>query len=184
MRRTIFLDRDNTIIHNDGHLGDPEAVHLMAGAAQAMVQLVDAGFSLIVVTNQSGVARGLFTEEDVKAVHCSIDRSIARATGREDLVLGWYYSPWHPEAVIDAYRGDHPTRKPGPGMLLEAADDHELDLARSWMVGDQERDVQAGMAAGCRCVRLASASTQTLAEKRCDTLMAATQYILSEANRP
>ena len=156
MRRTIFLDRDNTIIHNDGHLGDPEAVHLMAGAAQAMVQLVDAGFSLIVVTNQSGVARGLFTEEDVKAVHRSIDRSIAQATGREDLVLGWYYSPWHPEAVIDAYRGNHPTRKPEPGMLLEAADDHELTPA-SRLVSARAAARQ-GMSTRWGCVEASSSS--------------------------
>ncbi|MDG2095386.1 MAG: HAD family hydrolase [Phycisphaerales bacterium] len=181
MRRTIFLDRDNTIIHNDGHLGDPDAVHLMEGAAEAMIQLADAGYTLIVITNQSGVARGLFTEDDVKAVHQSVDRSIREATGREGVVLDWYYSPWHPEAVVDAYRGNHPTRKPEPGMLIKAAADHDIDLDNSWMVGDQERDVQAGAAAGCRSVRLASDPVETCAETCRPTLMDAARYILAEA---
>ncbi|MBG83284.1 MAG: hypothetical protein CMJ40_01925 [Phycisphaerae bacterium] len=181
MRRAIFLDRDNTIIHNDGHLGDPDAVHLMDGVADALVRMREAGFDLIVVTNQSGVARGLFTEDDVKAVHRSIDDSIAQATGRDDIILGWYYSPWHPEAVIQAYKGDHPTRKPEPGMLTQAAEDHDIDLKSSWMVGDQERDVEAGMAAGCRSIRLANDKTGTRAELRCPTLTEATDHILMES---
>lgn len=184
MRRVIFLDRDNTIIHNDGHLGDPDAAHLMDDVAEALVQLRDAGFDLIVVTNQSGVARGLFTEDDVKSVHESIDGSIAEATSRDDIILGWYYSPWHPEAVVEAYRGDHPTRKPEPGMLIQAAEDHGINLESSWMVGDQERDVEAGIAAGCRSIRLSIETIETCAEKQFRTLTEATRYILSESTGP
>ena len=181
MRRVIFLDRDNTIIKNDGHLADPDAAHLMDGVASSLVQMRDAGFDLIVVTNQSGVARGLFTEDDVRNVHDAIDRSIAQATRRDDIILDWYFSPWHPEGVVDAYRGEHPTRKPEPGMLTQAARDHEIDLERSWMVGDQERDVQAGQAAGCRCIRLASDPVQSNAQYQCGTLPEAAQYILKES---
>lgn len=183
MRRAVFLDRDNTIIHNDGHLGDPDAARLMDGASDAMILLRDAGFILIVVTNQSGVARGLFTEDDVKAVHQSIDDSITRATGRDDVVLGWYYSPWHPEAMLEAYRGDHPTRKPKPGMFIEAAADHDIDLVNSWMIGDQERDVEAGNAAGCRSVLLNTGATDTVAEHHCPTLTQAARFILAEAGK-
>jgi len=183
MRAAIFLDRDNTIIHNDGHLGDPDAAHLMDGVASSLIRMRDAGFDLIVVTNQSGVARGLFTEDDVKAVHRSIDRSIEQATAREDVILDWYYSPWHPEAVVDVYKGEHHTRKPAPGMLLQAAREHDIDLARSWMVGDQERDIEAGIAAGCRSILLASDMVETQAEKSCPTLNAAADHILAESRR-
>ncbi|MCH2132409.1 MAG: HAD family hydrolase [Phycisphaerales bacterium] len=178
MPRAVFLDRDNTIIHNDGDLGDASAVTVMAGAADAMKHLREAGFHLVVVTNQSGIARGVFTEADVASVHGEMNRHLAEATGDQQLVLAYYYSPWHPEGVVEAFRGDHPTRKPRPGMLLQAAEDHDLDLARSWMVGDQERDVEAGIAAGCRSLRLATTGTTTAGEARFDSLAEAAAYIL------
>lgn len=178
MHRAVFLDRDNTIIRNDGDLGDASAVHLLEGAAESMARLRDAGFLLVIVTNQSGVARGVFTEDDVAAVHDAIEQVLLATTGRNELVQAWYYSPWHPEGVIETFRGDHPTRKPNPGMLVQASEDHGIDLARSWMVGDQERDVQAGHAAGCRTIRLADPDTKTTAEVVCQTLAQATEHIM------
>ena len=180
MQRCVFLDRDNTIIQNDGDLGDPDGVSLLEGAAQAMCRLRDAGFVLVVITNQSGVARGVFTEQDVADVHQAIEVILEQTTGRSDLVHGWYYSPWHPEGVIEAFRGSHPTRKPAPGMLLQAADDHGIDLRRSWMIGDQERDVEAGNAAGCRSILLATSETETSAERICETMTEAADCILQE----
>ncbi|MEE2906255.1 MAG: HAD family hydrolase [Planctomycetota bacterium] len=178
MHRAVFLDRDNTIIQNDGDLGDATAVQLLEGAAQSMVRLRDAGFLLVIVTNQSGVARGVFTEDDVAAVHDAIEQDLLDNTSREDLIQAWYYSPWHPEGVIETFRGDHPTRKPNPGMLVQASEDHRIDLSRSWMVGDQERDVQAGHAAGCRAIRLAHPGTESAAEMVCQTLAQATEQIM------
>ena len=178
MQRCVFLDRDNTIIHNDGDLGDPDGVSLLEGAAEAMCRLREAGFLLVVVTNQSGVARGVFTEQDVADVHAAIEHILKSTTGHSDLVQGWYYSPWHPEGVIESFRGNHPTRKPNPGMLLQAAEDHDIELQRSWMIGDQERDVEAGNAAGCRSVLLASPGTATSAEHTCETVAEAADWIM------
>ncbi len=152
-RPGLFFDRDNTLIVNDGYLGDPAGVTLMHGAADAVAAAVEMGFAVVVVSNQSGVARGLFDEPAVQAV----DRRMADLlrTGNPaaaiDLQL---YCPFHPSAPVPAYRQDSPLRKPKPGMLLLAAERLSLDLSRSWLVGDAPRDVEAGRAAGCRTVLL------------------------------
>ncbi len=179
MSKAIFLDRDNTIIHNDGDLGDAGMVSLIPGAAEAMKCLHHEGFQLFVITNQGGVARGMFTEDDVQAVHAEVERQLQETTSENDLVCGWYFCPWHPEGTVEAYRREHPWRKPQPGMLLQAAADHDLTLEYCWMVGDQERDVLAGLAAGCRGVRLAPASVETKAEFTCASLAEAAAYILT-----
>ncbi len=149
----VFLDRDNTLIHNDGDLGDPSALTLMQGAAMGVASLCGLGFKVIVVTNQGGVARGKYTEDDVKRTHDRLAEIVAdAATGAR--IDAFYYCPYHPQGKVAQYTMEHPTRKPQPGMLLDAARDHGLDLPRSWMVGDQMRDVQAGAAAGCRTILL------------------------------
>jgi len=148
----IFLDRDNTLIANDGDLGDPNDVHLMDGVADGLRRLREAGYRLIVVTNQGGVARGAYTEDDVDAVHQEIARQIDEQAGEHRLIDRFYYCPYHPEATVETYRRDHPWRKPHPGMILQATRDLDLDLERSWLIGDKPRDVQAGAAAGCRTV--------------------------------
>ena len=150
-RAAVFFDRDNTLIVNDGYLGDPAGVVLMPGAAAAVAAARRAGFAVVVVSNQSGVARGLFDEAAVQAV----DRRMAdlllddNPAAMVDLQL---YCPFHPAAPLPAYRQDSPLRKPKPGMLLLAAERLSLDLPRSWMVGDAPRDVAAGRAAGCRTI--------------------------------
>jgi D-glycero-D-manno-heptose 1,7-bisphosphate phosphatase len=148
MNRAVFLDRDNTLIANDGDLGDPAAVQLLHGVAD--------GLRLIVVTNQGGVARGSFSEEDVDAVHQRIGTLVDESARTRGLIDRFYYCPYHPDAALDEYRRDHPWRKPQPGMLLQASHDLELDLGESWLVGDQARDIAAGRAAGCRTVRIGS----------------------------
>jgi histidinol-phosphate phosphatase family protein len=148
----VFLDRDNTLIANDGDLGDPALVRLLDGVAEGLHALRDAGYRLVVVSNQGGVARGVFTEHDVDAVN---DRLNALAG---DVIDRFYFCPHHPEAAIEKYRGEHPWRKPQPGMILQAAHDLNLDLARSWVIGDQERDIIAGHAAGCRTVLIGGES--------------------------
>lgn len=152
MEPAVFLDRDNTLIANDGDLGDPALVRLMEGVPEGVRALRDAGYRLIVVTNQGGVARGLYSEQDVDAVHQRIAALLDETTGLRGAIDRFYYCPFHPEAAVERYRGEHPWRKPGPGMLLQAAKDMDLDLAASWLVGDQERDIRAGRAAGCRTV--------------------------------
>ena len=156
MDRAVFLDRDNTLIVNDGDLGDPSRVRLLDGVGTGLKALSDAGYRLVVVTNQAGVARGAMSEADVVAVHRRIGNLVEQDTTVPNLIERFYFCPYHPEATADAYRRDHPWRKPQPGMLLQAARDLEIDLASSWMIGDQPRDIAAGQSAGCRTVLLGS----------------------------
>lgn len=151
MRPAIFFDRDDTLIVNSGYLGAMEAVRLLEGAAEAVAQARALGFAVIVASNQSGVARGLFTEADVRAVNAVLDELLlaAHPGARVDR---HEFCPFHPEAVVERYRLDSDLRKPRPGMLLRAAAALDLDLARSWMIGDAPRDVEAGHAAGCRTI--------------------------------
>lgn len=159
-RPAVFLDRDNTLIHNDGDLGDPEQVKLIQGIAPAIASLCGLGYKVVVVTNQGGVARGKYTEADVDAVHDRIEQLVdERANGAR--IDAFYFCPFHPQGKIAKYKKDHPTRKPKPGMLLQAAEDLELDLSQSWMVGDSLRDTDAGAAAGCRTVLLQADWTNT-----------------------
>lgn len=152
METAVFLDRDNTLIANDGDLGDADAVRLMDGVAGGLKTLREAGYRLIVVTNQGGVARGKFSEDDVDAVHQRIATLVDETAGVRNLIDRFYYCPYHPKAELEEYRRDHPWRKPHPGMLLQAARDLELDLAECWLIGDRQRDMEAASAAGCRAV--------------------------------
>jgi D,D-heptose 1,7-bisphosphate phosphatase len=152
VRPAVFLDRDNTLIHNDSDLGDPEQVRLIDGVAHGLRALREAGFHLVVVTNQAGVGRGKFSEDDVDAVHQRIAALVDEQAKTSGLIDRFYYCPYHPEATVAEYCRDHPWRKPNPGMLLQAARDMGLDLAHSWMIGDQERDMHAGQSAGCQTV--------------------------------
>lgn len=147
----VFLDRDGTIIEDSGYLDDPEKVRLLPGAAEAVRRFHAAGFRVIVASNQSGVARGYFTEKTLLAVHERMESLLKRAGAPLDAA---YYCPFlaGDEATVETYRKDSPMRKPKPGMLLQAAKDLDLDLRRSWMVGDSPTDVEAGAAAGCRTV--------------------------------
>lgn len=152
MLPAVFLDRDNTLIHNDEDLGDPAGVVLIQGAASAVASFRGLGFKVVVVTNQGGVARGKYTEADVEAVHERINELVRHTT--RAWIDRFYYCPFHPDAVLAPYRREHPWRKPQPGMLLQASRDLDIDLAHSWMIGDQPRDVAAGLAAGCRTILL------------------------------
>lgn len=152
MNSAVFLDRDNTIIHNDGDLGDPAQVRLIQGAASAIASIKGLGFRVIVVTNQGGVARGKYGEADVDAVNNRINEIIKNVSGVG--IDRFYYCPFHPQGTVEKYRREHPWRKPQPGMLLQAAQDADLDLGQCWMVGDQQRDSDAGAAAGVRTILL------------------------------
>src|SRR5688572_20333139 len=125
--RAVFLDRDNTIIENDGYLGTPSGVKLITGAATALSAIRALGYRLIVVSNQSGVARGMFTENDVEAVNQEMCKQLRDQAAAH--IDASYYCPYHPEAVIPEYKIDHDWRKPKPGMLYQAAADFNLDLS-------------------------------------------------------
>jgi len=147
VRKAVFLDRDGTIIDNQGDLGDPAAVTIIDGATEAIASLTKAGWLLIVVTNQAGVARGVFTEGDIEKVHNRIDSLVGP-------IERYYYCCYHPEGELEEWKGSHPWRKPSPGMLLQAVEDFDIDIEASWMIGDTARDIQAGQAVGCNTIWL------------------------------
>lgn len=149
----IFFDRDNTLIINNGYLGDPAGVVLMDGAANAIARGRQLGFAIVVVSNQSGVARGMFDESAVVAVNARLVEMLLEQNPAA-MIDRHEYCPFHPQAVVQRYRQDSPLRKPAPGMLLNAAAAMDLDLSRSWLIGDAPRDVQAGKAAGCHTILL------------------------------
>ncbi len=157
MKRAIFLDRDNTIIVNDGDLGDPARVKLIQGAASAIASMRGLGYLVVVISNQGGVARGAFTEKDVKATNQRIAELLHKSANGA-VIERFYYCPFHPDGTVPGYRREHPWRKPQPGMLLQAAEDLKLDLSECWVVGDQMRDIEAGSAAGVQTVLLAEAT--------------------------
>ncbi|MBS3735283.1 MAG: HAD family hydrolase [Phycisphaerae bacterium] len=151
--KAVFLDRDNTILSDPGYLSDPNEVKLLPGAALALQSLSQAGYKLVVVTNQSGVARGLLTEQTLEQIHAEMRRQLSEQQVHLD---GIYYCPYHPEGTVEAYAEDSPLRKPRPGMLLKAAEELAIDLEHSWAIGDSPRDVEAGQRAGCRTVLIRS----------------------------
>ncbi len=180
----VFLDRDNTLIANDGDLGEPERVRLIDGVAEGLRRLREAGFRLVVVTNQGGVARGRYTEEEVDAVHMRIAQLVDEVAGCQNLIDRFYYCPYHPEATVAEYRREHPWRKPNPGMMVQAARDLALDLTNSWLIGDQVRDIQAGRSAGCRTILISSEPTvaaQAQPSATVDDFGEAVELILNEA---
>ena len=136
----MFLDRDGTISEEVGYLNDAAGLRMYPFAAAAIRRLNEAHLPVIVVTNQSGVGRGYFPESSVHAVHELMIRQLAEAGARVD---GIYYCPHASEDECDC-------RKPKPGMLARAANEHDLDLGRSFGVGDRYRDVEAAQAAGAR----------------------------------
>jgi len=159
MHPAVFLDRDNTLIHNDGDLGDPRKVQLIQGAASAVASLCGLGYKVVVVTNQGGVARGKYKETDVGKVHQRLAEMLHQAANGAR-IDAFYCCPYHPDGKVAKYKRDHPNRKPQPGMLLQAAEELDLDLKRSWTIGDQVRDIQAGAAAGTRTILLRADAEQ------------------------
>jgi D-glycero-D-manno-heptose 1,7-bisphosphate phosphatase len=150
-RPAVFFDRDNTLIVSDGYLGDPEGVVLVDGAAELVARVRRLGYAAVTFSNQSGVARGLFTEQDVHRVNSRLDEMLL--DHEPGAVIDRHeFCPHHPEAVVPRYRQASEFRKPSPGMIYQAARQLGLDLGRSWVVGDAPRDIEAGRAAGCRTI--------------------------------
>lgn len=146
MKPAIFLDRDGTVIDLVHHLTDPKDVRLIDGAGAAIAKLRAAGWPVVIITNQSVIGRGKLTEDGLAQVHAAMRGQLA-AWGAD--VDGIYFCPLAP-AVKDPTVIEDPMRKPGPGMLQQAAIEMRLDLARSWMIGDTVSDMLAGRNAGCR----------------------------------
>jgi D-glycero-D-manno-heptose 1,7-bisphosphate phosphatase len=150
MKAAIFLDRDGVLIEDTDLLTDVRAMRLLPGVPEALQRLKAAGFLLLTVSNQTVVARGMLTEQEVAALNTELEQQLARVGGaRFD---GHYFCPHHPRATLPAYRRICDCRKPRPGLLLRAARAHDLDLRASFMVGDRLTDIHAGARAGCRTI--------------------------------
>jgi len=137
--RAVFIDRDGVLIRDRDHLDNVAGISVYKAAPKALALLRKAGFKIVIVTNQSGVARGYFTEKTVRAIHAELKRRLAKAGAKWDAI---YFSPHGPDST-------HPWRKPGTGMLLAARREHGLDLERSFMIGDKTSDIECARRAGC-----------------------------------
>ncbi len=151
-RRVVFLDRDGTLIHDPGYLSNPDGVRLLEGVVEGLRALASLGFAFVIVTNQSGIARGRYT---VAAYEKVAARVIERLAEEGVEILASYYCPYHPDGDTAPFNTDHPDRKPSDGMWLRAHADLGIDMSRSYSIGDGERDVVAGKRAGTCAVLLA-----------------------------
>ena len=144
-RKAVFLDRDGTLIEDKDYLKDPGQVVLESGAAEAVARLNEHDFAVILVSNQSAVARGYCTEEDVAAVHQRLGELLAAGHARLDAM---YYCPHSPEGVVEEYRQTCACRKPATGMYQRASKEWDIDITRSYMIGDKLTDMEAARNAG------------------------------------
>jgi len=152
-RPALFLDRDGVLNEDRGYVSRWEDFRWIPGARETVAAFNRAGWLVIVVTNQSGVGRGFYTEEAMHALHARMGEDLAEVGGRID---AFYYAPQHPDAPLDTYRHpDPPDRKPNPGMILRALSEWPIDKAASVMVGDKPSDLEAALRAGIRGVLFA-----------------------------
>jgi D-glycero-D-manno-heptose 1,7-bisphosphate phosphatase len=149
MNKAIFLDKDGTLIPDIPYNVDPEKITLEKDAVAGLRKLQDLGYKLIIISNQSGVARGYFTEDKLLAVKKRMEELFLHNNIKLD---AFYYCPHHPDGTVQGYNIDCNCRKPAPGMLMRAAADHNISLPDSWMIGDILNDVEAGNRAGCKTI--------------------------------
>ncbi|MCL5279463.1 MAG: HAD family hydrolase [Planctomycetes bacterium] len=153
----VFFDRDGTLIHDPGYLNHPDQVQVADGAAEALKEFQALGYKTVVASNQSGVARGIVTVEMLERIHDRLRELLAVKGATLDAI---YYCPYHPDGVVPEYTKESDWQKPKPGMLLAAAHEMDLDLTRSWMIGDSDRDVEAGRSAGCKTILISSVHSE------------------------
>jgi D-glycero-D-manno-heptose 1,7-bisphosphate phosphatase len=180
-KRAVFLDKDGTLIKDVPYNVDPEQIRLTVGAGDGLQRLHQMGYALIVISNQSGVARGYFSESALAAVEQRL-RALLELFGVP--LAGFYYCPHHPEGAVAEYAIACNCRKPAPGLLLQAARDHAVDLTASWFIGDILNDVEAGRRAGCQTILLDNGnetewilSSQRIPHFRANDLMEASAMI-------
>jgi D-glycero-D-manno-heptose 1,7-bisphosphate phosphatase len=185
VKLAVFLDRDGTVIEEVGYLNRLDRVSFFPWTVDAIRVLNQAGFLVVIVTNQAGVARGYFDETLVLDAHALIDRRVRDGGARID---AYYHCPHHPDAAVAAYREACDCRKPKPGMIQRAAREHGIDVARSFVVGDRWLDVRMGQAAGAKTVLVRTGygleeeaqPDGTTADMVADNLMDAASWIIQQ----
>lgn len=145
----VFLDKDGTLIEDVPYNVNPDLIRLTEGAAEGLRSLHACGFKLIVISNQSGIARGYFPESELLSIQEKLKHLLAEIGVA---IAGFYYCPHHPDGTVLEYAIDCKCRKPAPGLILRAAKEHNIDLGNSWFIGDILNDVEAGHRAGCQTI--------------------------------
>ena len=169
----VFVDRDGTVMEDVDYCSDPKQVRVFAGAPEALRQLKKKGYKLIIITNQSGIGRGLFTVAQYRAVEAEVLRQLG-----PDLIEATYFCPDPPGKPSKC-------RKPNPGMILQAAREHHVDLGRSFFIGDKEIDPECGHNAGVKTIRVRTGfdkmTDRSCADWVAEDLGAASQLILANS---
>lgn len=172
--RAVFVDRDGTLIHDADYCSDPKEVEIFPGVPQALQRLKKQGFKIIVITNQSGIGRGFFTLDQYRAVEAEVSRQVG-----DNVIDATYFCPDVPGQPSEC-------RKPAPGMIWQAAREHDVDLARSFFIGDKEIDVECGRNAGVRTIRVQTGFDRETSDSRADwvakDLPAAAEIIINCAD--
>jgi D,D-heptose 1,7-bisphosphate phosphatase len=178
--RAIFLDKDGTLVKDVPYNVNPDLVQLSLGAGEALRLFRCRGYALFVISNQAGIAKGLFSELDL----CRTQQRLHELLSEQDIVLdGFYYCPHHPGGVVKQYAIQCVCRKPMPGMIYRAAYQYGIDLKRSWMIGDILDDVEAGCRAGCNTVLIDNGNETEwkISEHRMPDLIAPDLYAAAKA---
>lgn len=163
LRRAVFLDRDGTLNVDSGYVSRPQDVQLVEHAADGAKMLADAGYVLVIASNQSGIARGMTTQAQADAVD---ERLLTLLAQRGVMVQAVYRCPHLPAGSVAEFSIECDCRKPKPGMLVQAARELAINLEASWMIGDGARDVEAGLAAGCQAILISPDGVGDLAGPR------------------
>ncbi|HUF48551.1 MAG TPA: HAD family hydrolase [Vicinamibacterales bacterium] len=174
MRPAVFLDRDGTMVHDVGYLSRREDLRWFPWTIDAIRLLNRAGLAVCVTTNQGGIGLGLTTDAFVRAIHVEMGETIRLAGG---LVDAWYYCPHHPRAVTDELRIACACRKPGTGMIEQAIGDLDLDVARSFVIGDKMADVGLGQAAGATSVLVRTGHGEAVVRRHGDHVPGAARVV-------
>ena len=170
-RPAVFLDRDGTLVRDADYLTEADQLEILPGVPEALRMLRRAGFLLIVVTNQSAIARGWLTEEALRTIHAELNALLGAEGAPID---AFYYCPHLPNGTVPAYARACRCRKPEPGLIRQAAEEWHVDPARSYVVGDSERDAEAGRRAGCRAFQIGNGPAMV------DDLLEAARRIVAE----
>ncbi len=188
VNKAIFIDKDGTLIPDIPYNADATLISLSADAVKGLAQLQQEGYLMIIISNQSGIAHGYFTERDLVEVEHKIGDLLQEHKIRLD---GFYFCPHAMEGEIEKYRLRCDCRKPQPGLLMKAAADFKVDLLQSWMIGDLLNDVEAGHRAGCRSIMIHNGcetewkmNPRNVPDKLVDTIDQAAAYILKSTFSP